>query len=871
MSVDAIFSALQQTLLEAQPDYAAFVQQGESLRSSLSALDQARVEPALRLCAALKGLDEGRSGRADIAVLLRQVCRISGRSFNIPNSLWQLISSLSQEVGVIVVGAAENDTVEIAASAWSASWLTGAEQVDRVERRLFDQPSIGDGTLYAMSGWESYQSEAQKTAVHAFLFAAPGTTTIVTLPTGAGKSLCMLLPAWAESRGGSIKGGTTIVVVPTVALAIDQQRRAAEFFPQARTAEYRPQRWTGDTDAATREIVRRGLRAGTLPLLFLSPEALVHSELYTICLNAAAAGSLTRLVIDEAHLIETWGAGFRTDFQFLSSYRRQLLAASGSRLKTLLLSATLSRRAETLLEDLFVYDGKLSTVHGGRLRPEITYWFSFSKYLGERQQRLLEALRHLPRPLILYTTSPKDAAYWYSTLRKAEYLRVATFTGETSALERARLIEQWSSSQLDMMCATSAFGLGIDKRDVRSVVHACVPENIDRFYQEVGRSGRDGCSAISLVCAAYDDYGAADSMVKSARITSERALARWRGMIHAGRVVEGQSNMLDLDLDAVPPEEPNMSRNEKNREWNEHTLLLSQRAGLVTILETRTESGYESPLRPDGQPHLWMRVRFAQPEEIGNEEQYIAVVEAARESEIHELFSALDAMRQLIQDNAQERTTRCIAATLTRLYPDTAQACGGCPACRREGRAPYADPLPLVVDLYPGVSSSIELSNALHTLLGHANVLNLLYTPPPDGKTIIRALEALLDMGVQQMVVPDQLLHDSDRLASLPRVFAQQRRIPHRIIAVTALLEQQQDSLHAIPTVVLYPEEPQLADQLHVALRRFLSAGVNRINIVPRPLYLASEHGYAIDRLNGLSRELSTIVSIDDAHEIDLI
>ncbi|MEI6046601.1 MAG: DEAD/DEAH box helicase, partial [Chloroflexota bacterium] len=421
------FDQFQALLLQPEPNYTSYTYELNRLQKNLTGDEFVRSRVLLRLSLALQDLIEGRAGVSDVAVLLYQTINTYHRPLEIKQTLWQQLNKPRQAAGLRVREEYPSGNLLITTNPWQPHWLTDSIALDRLELRRSDPPVIGDGLLYAMSGgkFTTYQSEAQKAAVQACFFAPPGSTTLVTLPTGSGKSLCTLLPAWHAYMGGRIKGNaTTLVIVPTVSLAMDQERQAPRYFEGALGTEYTPLSWTGVTDADKRTLIRKGITYGTLPILYLSPEALMNSELYQICLEAARQGKLKRLVIDEAHLVQTWGAGFRTEFQFLSAYQKKLLEASQGELRTILLSATVSEDCKQLLQKLFGSDDKFYKVEANRLRPEISYWFYSTRDLKEREERVMEALYYLPRPLILYVTVPEHAKDWVSLLRQRGFKRV---------------------------------------------------------------------------------------------------------------------------------------------------------------------------------------------------------------------------------------------------------------------------------------------------------------------------------------------------------------------------------------------------------------------------------------------------------------
>ena len=113
----------------------------------------------------------------------------------------------------------------------------------------------------------------------------------------------------------------------------------------------------------------------------------------------------------------------------------------------------------------------------------------------------MEALKHGPRPVILYATKRDSVDQWYTLLQQRGYQRVDRVHGGTSDADREQAIQRWRDNKVDIMVANSAFGLGMDKGDVRLVIHSCISRNCGRFYQEVGRGGRDGRTWFPCFCS----------------------------------------------------------------------------------------------------------------------------------------------------------------------------------------------------------------------------------------------------------------------------------------------------------------------------------------------------------------------------------
>jgi superfamily II DNA helicase RecQ len=799
----------------------------------------------------------------DLAVLIRQAVRSFQQRLWVPASIWNPISVLDQRAGLYETAQA-GDFVELAAYAWEPSWLPDAGSIDILESRRDHRPAPGTGTLKRAYGFSTYQSEAQKAALEACEFAAPGSTTLVTLPTGGGKSVCTVLPAWRRSFGGTKRGGTTIVIVPTVALAMDQHTAALKYFSSAYGPDFEPHLWTGQTSPERRAQIREGVESGTIPLLFTSPESLLQSSLRSVVVSCAKMGNLASIVIDEAHIVATWGAQFRAEFQILAAFLRQLHLDSGKSLRTILLSATIDVPSERLLQQLFSY-GSFTIVRANAVRPEPSWWFDWAENEHVRARHVLDALAHLPRPAILYVTTREDASDWLTKLQEAGYHRVATFTGEMGGTYRDMLLRQWRDDDIDIMVATSAFGLGVDKSDVRTVVHACLPETVDRYYQEVGRGGRDGQSCLSLVCAVPEDADVSFNLTKSSRISTGKAVDRWLGMRRWARSHATDSRLLTIDIDAPPLYALDMSPGETHRDWNMHTLLMLQRTGLLELSSPPSQEGSSNGPESELELHTVNIRTNADAALQGSFDDLYSVLDPFRQAERDYVNWHVQQMSELVRSRSGSPTspTECVSTVFAGLYPDCTRSCGGCPECRRMGRSAFSEGLGFSIE-HDGRQRSTAIPpvhGELATLVGSRARLTVL--KPERSAHISSILEALTRNGIVQMVISDEYLSSPEWVDTLVEQLVESAEAPHLIVPESWLRTRYDTELRDLPTAVVYSDSDQDADVLH---RAFVEQWKNKprstpvVCVIRDGTYLQSESGRFIDRVPGLVIPAQTLL-----------
>lgn len=503
-----------------------------------------------------------RASVLDRAVLLRQVLRRwslrDGRDVSV-----ELDSDLSGSLQSVAdaVGLRNRRGNFWTARAWNPGWLDLAGGIpdsaslagEDSGRRFQDTSLQADPFFEQSTGFAHYRTPGQRVACRAAVTVPEGSTIIAMLPTGSGKTEIALCLA------DRLKAGVTVIVVPTVALAYDFERRFRDHFFRRLAGKIRGSKdslnfaWTGTTNAATRDALKLRILNGQQPILVTSPESVTRALRHTL-LEAAALGRLKGFVVDEAHLVTQWGRSFRPEFRTLADLRRDLLkrAVDGGHDPpiSLLLSATLGSTEMSDLIALFGEPGPCIPITANSLRSEPEIWIAPAKDQDERESWVIDALAHCSRPAVLYVTKPEVAEEWAGRLRNEGYARLATVTGLSTPEERSAVlsgirVDSGDARGIDLVVATSAFGLGIDYPHLRTIVHACLPETVDRWYQELGRAGRDGSICASFLLTAPGDEPEADSLGVKV-LTPKTAKKRWDDLWNHKRTVAGR-HFLDLE------------------------------------------------------------------------------------------------------------------------------------------------------------------------------------------------------------------------------------------------------------------------------------------------------------------------------------
>ncbi len=443
-----------------------------------------------------------------------------------------------------------------------------------------------------------------------------GHDVLAVLPTGAGKSAIYQVPAL-------LLGGPTVIVSPLISLQRDQVGAINESGAPDAVA-INSAKGKGATEAAWASV-----RSGDAEYLFLSPEQLAKEDV----LADVAELEPSLFVVDEAHCVSGWGHDFRPDYLRLATVIERL---GHPRVLALTATAAPPIRAD-IIQRLGLRDPH--EVVASFDRPNIA--FEVVRFTSDRDKRqtVIERVEAATKPGLVYTSTRKEAEQYAGELQ-GRGVAAAVYHAGMKAADRRRVHRKWLDDRLEVVVATSAFGMGIDKADVRFVFHASIPDSPDSYYQEIGRGGRDGEPAAAVLFYREEDLG-----VQSFLTTA----APQPDALH--EVAEA----LRAEDEPLPPsqlkDKVDVSPQRRTRAVN----LLEQAGAVSTDGEGRLQYADEDP-----------------PAEV-------AVDEAVEVGEAHQRFlkSRVSMMRGYAETNGCRRQY-----LLGYFGEDLAEPCGNCDTCR---------------------------------------------------------------------------------------------------------------------------------------------------------------------------------------------
>ncbi len=371
------------------------------------------------------------------------------------------IPSRDREGAVVTSNA--GDGVSAAAGTEPRALASGATPADLAE------------VLHQCFGFESFrpnQAEVCQAAVR-------GEDVLLVMPTGSGKSLCYQLP-------GIARGGTTLVISPLIALMEDQVAKLRE-------KGFRAERIHSGRDRASSRQVSIDYLNGALQFLFIAPERLRVAGFPEML----AKRKPSLIAIDEAHCISQWGHDFRPDYRRIGDFLPLVRPSP-----VIALTATATPLVQKDIVQQLGLPGARHFIRGFR-RDNIG--IEVVEVAPSRRPDLVEELLEDPerRPAIVYTPTRKESETLAATLNSR--FPAAAYHAGMESQRRSAVQTAFLGRKLEVIVATIAFGMGIDKPDIRTVVHTALPGSMEAYYQEIGRAGRDGAPSRAILMQSYSD------------------------------------------------------------------------------------------------------------------------------------------------------------------------------------------------------------------------------------------------------------------------------------------------------------------------------------------------------------------------------
>ncbi len=408
--------------------------------------------------------------------------RVSTDLAELRASYRELDPELRTEVGEVVAALARlsGNVAEEQAATRALQGLDGLP-LEPVPSRFYDGPSDPDALLtwFGLSAFRPGQREAVQAALD-------HRDCLTVMPTGGGKSLCYQLPGLAGQD-------LTVVVSPLIALIADQYRRLVQGgHPAVMLA-------SGMGEEAT-AMARQRIADHSARIVFCSPERFA-SPSFTVALERRG---VSLFVVDEAHCVSEWGHDFRPDYLRLGRVIERL-----GRPTVMAATATATEQvAEEIVRRLGLVDPVM--IRSGFDRPNLSFDVIAVDGEGSKERRyqlLLHGLRDgANRPAIVYGGTRKDVDEVVARLGE-DGLEVVGYHAGMAAEQRAAAQHRFMSGDVEVVVATNAFGMGVDKADVRSVWHVTIPTSVEAYYQEAGRGGRDGAPARAVLLGGRADLG----------------------------------------------------------------------------------------------------------------------------------------------------------------------------------------------------------------------------------------------------------------------------------------------------------------------------------------------------------------------------